>query len=362
MTADPSAPDTEHLTAEADASVEKASVPDPAADPVATAAPHAEAEIEPVRGPETAAQVDPAPAAPVAPEPEPSPEPAPEPVAEARAPAPRRPVQTAPAPEPTLEPVSAAAALGPPESVEPPQAAYDDDLRLGQPGAPPGVTFRRNRLAAAAVVGVTLLAAAYALKSTLDRARDAPFTGGTPARVEISKAPTRPETPVVEATPYEEGPVTGVDDATGASSARPAAPPGAHVTESPGAMHQVAPPSAAPAAPTAPVPQRELRPVVPPALAARPAPESEPETARADCRGVGGRLARMFCEYPDLAAADRRLQRLYQRALTEADDPDEVRDRQSIWMAARDAAARDGPDAVAEVYQNRIDELRREGR
>jgi uncharacterized protein len=101
--------------------------------------------------------------------------------------------------------------------------------------------------------------------------------------------------------------------------------------------------------------------------AARIAPQARPTQAlpaqaRGDCRAAGGRVARMLCENPDLAAADRRLQRLYRRALEDSYDPDEVRDRQSVWLAARDAAARDGPDAVAEVYESRIEELRREGR
>jgi hypothetical protein len=363
--------------------------PEPVAPEIAASEPDA---------PETDAYVLPselvnAHAAPVEPEPAPTPEAAPaEPVAQrpvASEPEPVEPVAAAPEPayepepEPEPEPVAAAPVSRPapprrsgpveaPAAVAPAAAAhYDDDLRLGQPGAPPPTPFRRNRIAAIAVVGLVLAVGAYALTRTLDHARNTPFAGGPPVSVEISKAPRQQDTaPVVEATPYEEGPVTGADAPRADEEAPLAGPATGGPTESPGAMHEVARPTTAPSSPTvapaAPSPQsppptaRPIRPIIPP-VASTPTPAPQPTDARGDCRS-GGRLARMLCEYPDLAAADRRLQRLYQRALSESDDPDDVRDRQSVWMAARDAATRDGPDAVAEVYQNRIDELRREGR
>ena len=96
-----------------------------------------------------------------------------------------------------------------------------------------------------------------------------------------------------------------------------------------------------------------------------PAPRSDP---RADyprlaaiegaCAGGGGRAAQMVCSDPDLSAADRALNRAYRRAMRSgAAPPDDLRADQQDWLAIREDAARRSPDALARVYDQRIDEL-----
>jgi uncharacterized protein YecT (DUF1311 family) len=96
-----------------------------------------------------------------------------------------------------------------------------------------------------------------------------------------------------------------------------------------------------------------------------PAPPSADMPTRAatanptfDCDGANNRAERMICGDAGLAAADRRMDQAFQQAL-EAGVPFRVLQRQQrAWLRARNDAAFDGRDAVAAVYQDRIDELR----
>lgn len=76
------------------------------------------------------------------------------------------------------------------------------------------------------------------------------------------------------------------------------------------------------------------------------------------CAGLADAADRMVCAYPRLSAADVALQRLYDMALYRTDDPDALREEQRRWRAVRDQVAEeDGPQALAEVYAERIREL-----
>ncbi len=99
-------------------------------------------------------------------------------------------------------------------------------------------------------------------------------------------------------------------------------------------------------------------PVVTPASTA---PESDQRPSRAnpafDCEGADSRAERMICADPRLAADDRRMDRLYHQALDAGVPARILRRQQRDFLDAREAAARQGPDAVADVYGERIAEL-----
>lgn len=75
------------------------------------------------------------------------------------------------------------------------------------------------------------------------------------------------------------------------------------------------------------------------------------------CAGVRGRAAQMVCADPQLADADRELNRAYRRAMRSGASPDQLRAEQRDWLAIREDAARRSPRAVASVYEQRIEEL-----
>lgn len=90
----------------------------------------------------------------------------------------------------------------------------------------------------------------------------------------------------------------------------------------------------------------------------RPA-RAEPAFTRPsfDCGAAQSRAERIICSDERLAAADRRMDRLYLQALDAGVPQRILRRQQRAFLAARDDAARDGPDAIADVYSERIAEL-----
>jgi hypothetical protein len=76
-----------------------------------------------------------------------------------------------------------------------------------------------------------------------------------------------------------------------------------------------------------------------------------------NCAYARSGAERMICGDAQLASLDRQMSRAYRRAL-DAGVPRRILDRQqAVWMSARERAARDGPEAVADVYGQRIAEL-----
>ncbi|MGE5501327.1 MAG: lysozyme inhibitor LprI family protein, partial [Ignavibacteriales bacterium] len=133
------------------------------------------------------------------------------------------------------------------------------------------------------------------------------------------------------------------------------------------AVTQPPPLPVTPVGPQAPAPYPE------PAVAAEPrqpgsAPVivgSIPERTRAptpvrpafDCRLARSTADRLVCVDPRLAAADRRMERAYQHALDVGVPEPVLRRQQEAWLNARDEAAREGPEALADTYGKRIAEL-----
>ena len=87
--------------------------------------------------------------------------------------------------------------------------------------------------------------------------------------------------------------------------------------------------------------------------ASRPARSAGPSF---NCRYARTASERMVCSRQDLAAADRRLNEAYENAIAAGADRSALRREQDRWLATREAAAPD-PDAVRDVYEQRIREL-----
>jgi uncharacterized protein YecT (DUF1311 family) len=139
------------------------------------------------------------------------------------------------------------------------------------------------------------------------------------------------------------------------------------VAAAPGQLEVLPPDMAAAAAARRAIPaalparqvQPEIRPLEPPPAprmieTRRPAPAVRPSF---DCRDARTEAEQMVCQDPSLAAADRRLARAFRRA-TDAGVPYEaLRGEQDDWISIREAAARRSPEAVASIYDQRIEEL-----
>jgi uncharacterized protein YecT (DUF1311 family) len=128
---------------------------------------------------------------------------------------------------------------------------------------------------------------------------------------------------------------------------------------------QTLPPEMAAAASAPPAPTPEIPQAAPP----EPAAPTSPEAAEAappprypasfDCATARPGAEEMVCEDPALAAADRRMARAYRRAMGSGVDPDDLRQEQRDWTAIREDAAMHSRQALAQVYDQRIEELNR---
>jgi uncharacterized protein YecT (DUF1311 family) len=75
-----------------------------------------------------------------------------------------------------------------------------------------------------------------------------------------------------------------------------------------------------------------------------------------NCRIARSASERLVCADPDLARLDRRLNAAYEDAIAAGADRRALRREQDQWLAVRERAAPD-PDAVADTYRRRIEEL-----
>ncbi|HYG27616.1 MAG TPA: lysozyme inhibitor LprI family protein [Caulobacteraceae bacterium] len=119
---------------------------------------------------------------------------------------------------------------------------------------------------------------------------------------------------------------------------------------------------------TAPPPIRTSQAPAQPRVVMKPFTEVAREPARTapartrpsfNCRYARTTSERMICVDPNLAAADRHLNRAYEAAIASGVPERVLRRQQDEWLNAREAAARHGPRAVAQVYDARIGELER---
>lgn len=234
-----------------------------------------------------------------------------------------------------------------------PSAAPPPDALPPAPAPAPGRSRRGLALAAVGVVAAVALGLGFGFWSRPDLGAEAPS----------ATAATRHANPAGQSAPgAAERPIPispGVQ-------AAPAPPPGgkletlppemAAATQAPGRVRPAqAPASAAsPADSDASDDEDEAQP-------AEAAPSAPPPMVRAsvDCAGARTDAEQLVCSDPALAAEDRRLSQAYRRALDSGVDPYDLRQEQRDWLAIRDDAARHSPGAVAQVYEQRIQELNR---
>ncbi len=111
-------------------------------------------------------------------------------------------------------------------------------------------------------------------------------------------------------------------------------------------------PAAAPAAPP-------LLQVTAPAhpVASQAAATDASAIERDDCRDAGSPAEIMVCRDPDLTRADRRLARAFRAAARSGVPLGQLRAEQDDWLDIREDAAERSPRAVAQIYDQRIEEL-----
>jgi uncharacterized protein YecT (DUF1311 family) len=115
--------------------------------------------------------------------------------------------------------------------------------------------------------------------------------------------------------------------------------------------------SSAPSAAAASQPTTPDLGYVPPA--AREAAPAAGARASFDCATAEPGAEQMVCADPALASADRQMAQAYRRALSAGAAPGDLRQDQRDWAAIREDAARHSPRALAQVYDQRIEELNR---
>ncbi len=136
---------------------------------------------------------------------------------------------------------------------------------------------------------------------------------------------------------------------------RPAPPP---ALPQPAGKLEVLNPATAEAARAAQPAAVQAAPALP---APTPVAETPPPASALDrCAGASSRAAALVCADPRLAAYDRDLNRAYRRAMQSgAVSPQDLRADQRDWLDVREQAAARSPRALADVYEERIDELNR---
>ncbi|HVI31894.1 lysozyme inhibitor LprI family protein [Phenylobacterium sp.] len=228
------------------------------------------------------------------------------------------------------------AAVSPPAASRPPQDRIPRKLVIG------------------GVAGAVALGLVFGLWARPDfgddgRARE-PMKAVTQAEAVSPPVPVEVAAPVPPPTPRADGPLEVLPPELARAAPAPAAGPAPMVrAEAPRPPVVVAPSaseSSAPVVARAPEPA----PFVPPRRRADANPSF-------NCRYARSTSEEMVCADPQLAAADRRLNRAYERAIASGIPARELRAEQDDWLGIREDAARRSPRAVASVYEQRIREL-----
>lgn len=230
----------------------------------------------------------------------------------------------------------------------------------GQAAAPPPPASRPpqdripRKLVIGGVAGAVALGLVFGLWARPDfgddgRARE-PMKAVTQAQAVSPPVPVEVARPVPPPTPRADGPLEVLPPELARAAPGPVTAPMVRA-EAPRRPVVVAPSAAENSAPVT-------------ARAPEPAPFAQPRRqAQADpsfnCRYARSTSEEMVCSDPQLAAADRRLNRAYERAIASGIPARELRAEQDDWLEIREDAARRSPRAVASVYEQRIRELNR---
>lgn len=176
-----------------------------------------------------------------------------------------------------------------------------------------------------------------------DRPQAAPQPQPEPQmRVEVAEAPPLAAPPLPE--PRPQPPVVAPE---------PPLPPPRVVVVEPPRPARPEPPRVVVAERPAP---RPLPPFVPHEPLPQPRRYAEEPRPSFNCRYARSESEQMVCSDSELAAADRELHEVFERAMARTDRPRALRREQDRWLAHREAAAPD-PAAVLDVYVERIAEL-----
>ncbi len=220
-------------------------------------------------------------------------------------------------------------------------------LRL-QPSDPdpvsPAPRGGRRGLILAGSAGACLLALALALGAGLASRQGEPPSGPVEfgPRMKVVVAPERPVAlaPAVKASERLEV----------------LSPAALAVAPSPAA---VSPSAEAPRlASAAPAPVRIMPvPAPPPREIASDPPAQSGGRQAAHCDAPRSRAEDVVCADPELLAADRRMARAFRAAARSGVDVRQLRDEQNDWLDIREDAAGRSPRAVAQIYDQRIEEL-----
>jgi hypothetical protein len=141
----------------------------------------------------------------------------------------------------------------------------------------------------------------------------------------------------------------------------------------PGAPPEPAPPRPPPEIASAPAPASDavLKPpattkvldITPPPPAVAPPPAAPRTSAKIRpvkdrCGPKAPSIARILCEDPQVASLDREVNAAFAAAMRDSTAPGALADDQEGWILRRDRTAREDPDAVADLYRERIAVLR----
>lgn len=91
---------------------------------------------------------------------------------------------------------------------------------------------------------------------------------------------------------------------------------------------------------------------------ARDAATVEPARPSFDCRDAPTLAREMVCSDRELAAMDRRMKQAYSAALAAGAPENELAADQADWLDIREEAAHRSRRSVANIYNQRIEELR----
>lgn len=244
-----------------------------------------------------------------------------------------------------------------------------DEPLLRFDGRPPPSPQRRDRrpmivAGVAGALGLGILVGLLAQPDLVTNRDDRPMAPVTAApnteQMKIAVAPpVAPPTPEASESdaPLEVLPPEYADaaQARAAESRAAEASARAPVLSPPAPVREVEIP---PASRTAPTPPRARTPAEPAVVAVAPPPPAAAVARPSfNCAYAGTRAERMVCSDPELAAADRRLARAFRRATDSGVPYRALRAEQDDWLGIREDAARRSPEAVASIYEQRIEEL-----
>ena len=92
----------------------------------------------------------------------------------------------------------------------------------------------------------------------------------------------------------------------------------------------------------------------PPPVAELPRPRAREPQRRDSCGPKDSSIARILCEDPQIASLDREVNAAFAAAMRESATPGQLAIDQESWILRRDRTAREDPEAIGDLYRERI--------